>query len=116
MKEDYHKRRRADADRDPWPQVHAGAYSGLHGAAGPGRDLGGADLDRRAADAGGGGGAERLVPDGRMAIWRRDEAVAEADKYAVEKAFFRFSLLYLFLHFAAFLVEAALRPYGIGGW
>jgi protoheme IX farnesyltransferase len=34
----------------------------------------------------------------------------------VEKAVFRFSLLYLFLHFAAFLVEAALRPYGLGGW
>jgi protoheme IX farnesyltransferase len=32
------------------------------------------------------------------------------------KAFFRFSLLYLFLHFAAFLAEAALKPYGLGGW
>jgi heme o synthase len=29
---------------------------------------------------------------------------------------FRFSLLYLFLHFAAFLAEAALRPLGLGGW
>jgi protoheme IX farnesyltransferase len=53
---------------------------------------------------------------GAFRIWRRDEAMAEADKYAVEKAFFRFSLLYLFLHFAAFLVEAALKPYGMGGW
>jgi protoheme IX farnesyltransferase len=53
---------------------------------------------------------------GAVRIWRRDEAVAEADKYAVEKAVFRFSLLYLFLHFAAFLVEAALKPYGLGGW
>jgi protoheme IX farnesyltransferase len=53
---------------------------------------------------------------GAARIWRRDETVAEADKYAVEKAFFRFSLLYLFLHFAAFLVEAALKPYGLGGW
>ncbi len=53
---------------------------------------------------------------GAMKIWRRDEATAEADKYAVEKAFFRFSLLYLFLHFSAYLVEAALRPYGFGGW
>jgi len=40
---------------------------------------------------------------GAVRIWRRDEAVAEADKYAVEKAFFRFSL-------------AALKPYGLGGW
>jgi heme o synthase len=53
---------------------------------------------------------------GAYRIWRRDEAVAEADKYAVEKAFFRFSLLYLFLHFSAYLVEAALRSFGLGGW
>jgi protoheme IX farnesyltransferase len=53
---------------------------------------------------------------GALRIWRRDEAQAEADKYAVEKSVFRFSLLYLFLHFAAFLVEAALKPYGLGGW
>jgi len=53
---------------------------------------------------------------GAFRIWRRDEAMAEADRYAVEKAFFRFSLLYLFLHFAAFLVELALKSAGIGGW
>jgi heme o synthase len=53
---------------------------------------------------------------GAWRIWRRDEAVAEGDKYAVEKAVFRFSLLYLFLHFGAFLVEAALKSYGLGGW
>ena len=53
---------------------------------------------------------------GAIRIWRRDEAVAVADNYAAEKSFFRFSLLYLFLHFAAFLVEALLKPYGLGGW
>ena len=53
---------------------------------------------------------------GAWRIWQRDEVQAEADKYAVEKAVFRFSLYYLFLHFAVFLVEAALRPYGYGGW
>jgi heme o synthase len=53
---------------------------------------------------------------GAVRIWQRDEVMAEADKYAVEKAFFRFSLLYLFLHFAAFLAEAALKSAGIGGW
>jgi heme o synthase len=53
---------------------------------------------------------------GAYRIWRRDEAMAEADKYVVEKAFFRFSLLYLFLHFAAFLAEAALKSAGLGGW
>jgi heme o synthase len=53
---------------------------------------------------------------GAYRIWRRDEGQAEADNYKVEKSVFRFSLLYLFLHFGALLVEAALRPYGIGGW
>jgi protoheme IX farnesyltransferase len=52
---------------------------------------------------------------GAWRIWRRDEAAAEADKYAVEKAFFRFSLIYLFLHFVAILAEAGLRAQGIGG-
>lgn len=43
---------------------------------------------------------------GAWRIWRRLEEVAEADKYAVEKRFFALSLVYLFGHFAAFLVEA----------
>ncbi len=45
---------------------------------------------------------------GAWAIWRRDEAQAEADSYATEKRVFRFSLSYLFVLFAALLVEAAL--------
>ena len=53
---------------------------------------------------------------GAWRIWWRDEATAEADRYAVEKRFFRYSLSYLFLHFGAFLVEALLRSYGLGGW
>jgi heme o synthase len=53
---------------------------------------------------------------GAYRIWKRDEAQAEADKYKVEKAVFRFSLLYLFLHFSALLVEAVLRANGMGGW
>ena len=53
---------------------------------------------------------------GAYRIWRRDEAVAVADSYRVEKTFFAFSILYLFLHFGAFLAEALLRPYGFGGW
>ncbi|MFN4192621.1 MAG: heme o synthase [Tabrizicola sp.] len=53
---------------------------------------------------------------GAARIWRRDEATAEADSYAAEKAFFRFSLLYLFLHFATFLAEAALKSVDLGGW
>ncbi len=53
---------------------------------------------------------------GAWDIWRRDEGVAEADKYAVEKRVFKFSLAYLFVQFAAFLVEAALKAQGMGGW
>jgi protoheme IX farnesyltransferase len=53
---------------------------------------------------------------GAWRIWRRDEAVAEADGYRVEKQVFRFSLYYLFLHFGAVLLEAALRSFGMGGW
>ncbi|MFZ5709793.1 MAG: heme o synthase [Pseudomonadota bacterium] len=53
---------------------------------------------------------------GAWRILRRSEDVAEADGYAVEKAFFRYSLTYLFLLFGALLAEAALAPFGIGGW
>ncbi len=53
---------------------------------------------------------------GAWQIWRRDEAMSEADNFAVERRFFRLSLLYLALHFAAILAEAVLRPYGLGGW
>jgi len=53
---------------------------------------------------------------GAWRIWQRDEAAAEADSYRVEKQVFRFSLYYLFLHFGAFLLEAALRGFGMGGW
>jgi len=53
---------------------------------------------------------------GAWRIWQRDEVQAEADRYSTEKAVFKFSLLYLFLHFTAFLAEAALKPWGLGGW
>ncbi|MEO0693533.1 MAG: heme o synthase [Pseudomonadota bacterium] len=50
---------------------------------------------------------------GAYAIWRRDEAMAEADNFKIEKEVFRFSLLYLFAHFGALLADAALR---MAGW
>ena len=53
---------------------------------------------------------------GAVRIWRRSEDQAIADGYKVEKSFFGFSLLYLFLHFGSYLAEAALRPFGLGGW
>lgn len=49
-------------------------------------------------------------------VWRRHEDVAKADKYKAERAMFKFSLLYLLLHFTALLVEGVLRAYGMGGW
>ncbi len=53
---------------------------------------------------------------GAIDIQRRSETVAEADGYRAEKAFFRFSLYYLFLHFGALLIEATLRGLEVGGW
>jgi len=52
---------------------------------------------------------------GAIAIVRRDEVAADADNYRVEKAFFRFSLYYLFAHFGALLADAALRGVATGG-
>ncbi len=57
-----------------------------------------------------------LFLKGAFDIWRRDETQAEADDYRVEKKVFRLSLWYLFAHFGAILLEAVLRPYGLGGW
>ena len=53
---------------------------------------------------------------GAFRIRARDEAAAEADNYKAEKAFFRFSLGYLFLHFGALLADAVLRSFGWGIW
>ncbi|WP_375260952.1 heme o synthase [Palleronia sp.] len=50
---------------------------------------------------------------GAWDILRRDEKTAEADGYIVEKKFFKFSLLYLFLHFGALLADAAFRAAGM---
>lgn len=46
---------------------------------------------------------------GAVEIYRRDEVMAEADNYKVEKAFFRFSLYYLFVMFGALLIDALIR-------
>ena len=53
---------------------------------------------------------------GAWRIRRRDEANSEADNFAVERGFFKLSLLYLFMHFVAILAEALLRTQGPGGW
>jgi protoheme IX farnesyltransferase len=43
------------------------------------------------------------------------ESAATADNYKTEKSFFKFSILYLFLHFGALLIEASLSRFGIVG-
>jgi protoheme IX farnesyltransferase len=55
---------------------------------------------------------------GAWRVWRRDEAAAKRDRFRVERRFFAFSILYLTLHFALFLAEAALRALGLApaGW
>ena len=57
-----------------------------------------------------------LFLKGAFAIWRRDEDTAHADNFKAERSFFKLSLMYLFLHFGALLVEAGLGPFGLGGW
>ena len=51
---------------------------------------------------------------GAWRILRRDEVMAEGDKYKVEKKVFTFSLLYLFGIFGALLAEATLHGLGYG--
>jgi len=53
---------------------------------------------------------------GAFKIWRRDEDQSLADGYGVEKSVFKVSLLYLFVHFGALLIEATLRSFGLGLW
>ena len=48
-----------------------------------------------------------------VAVWRRDDAAADADNYAAEKRLFKVSLYYLFVHFFALLADAALRAGGL---
>jgi protoheme IX farnesyltransferase len=52
---------------------------------------------------------------GAWRIWRRDEVVADADSYGVEKKVFKHSLYYLFGLFTAVLIDAALRSTGLIG-
>ena len=50
---------------------------------------------------------------GAVQIWRRDEDMSEEDNFLVERRFFKLSLLYLFAHFGAILIEAGLDKIGI---
>ncbi len=51
-----------------------------------------------------------------LGAWRlrqRGDEVARHDRFAAERKYFRLSLVYLFLHFAALIADASLRA---GGW
>ncbi len=52
---------------------------------------------------------------GAVQIWRRDEDMSEEDNFLAERKFFKLSLLYLFAHFGAILIEAGLDKIGIWG-
>ncbi|WP_226554152.1 heme o synthase [Celeribacter naphthalenivorans] len=52
---------------------------------------------------------------GAVVLWRRNEEEAEADNYKAERAFFKLSLAYTFLHFMALMADKALFAFGIGG-
>ncbi len=51
--------------------------------------------------------------------WRvamRDDAASDADQHLAERALFKLSLYYVLLLYGALLVQAVLKPYGLGGW
>ncbi|MFW2587768.1 heme o synthase [Sagittula sp. SSi028] len=54
-----------------------------------------------------------LFLKGAVQIWRRDEDASEADNFKVERSFFKLSLLYLFAHFGAILVDTGLSRFGV---
>lgn len=49
-------------------------------------------------------------------IWRRNEEDSERDGFLVERKFFKFSLFYLFVLFAAILADSTLSRLGVWGW
>ena len=57
-----------------------------------------------------------LFLKGAFDIWRRDEDASEADNFKIERSFFKLSLLYLFAHFGAILIEAGLDRIGGAPW
>ncbi|SDF01884.1 protoheme IX farnesyltransferase [Celeribacter baekdonensis] len=56
-----------------------------------------------------------LFLKGAIVIWRRNEEQAEADGYKAERAFFKLSLAYTFLHFTALMLDKGLMAAGLGG-
>lgn len=57
-----------------------------------------------------------LFVKGAWDIFNRDEDMSELDNFKIERDFFKLSLMYLFLHFGAILIEAVMQRFGLGGW
>ncbi len=54
-----------------------------------------------------------LFLKGAWDIVRRNEEMCEADDFKAERRFFKLSLIYLFAHFTAILIEAGLDKFGV---
>jgi protoheme IX farnesyltransferase len=54
-----------------------------------------------------------LFLKGAWQIWRRNEEDSETDNFRIERKFFKLSLLYLFAHFGAILIEAGAARMGL---
>ncbi|MCT4555339.1 MAG: heme o synthase [Pelagimonas sp.] len=54
-----------------------------------------------------------LFLKGAWQIWRRNEEDSETDNFRIERKFFKLSLLYLFAHFGAILIEAGAARLGL---
>lgn len=50
---------------------------------------------------------------GAFNIWKRNDEAATADSFRAEKRFFAFSIVYLFVHFVALLLEKVLHVYNL---
>jgi len=53
---------------------------------------------------------------GAWTITRRSDADSDADKHKAERGLFKLSLFYILFLFGALMIEASLKPYGLGGW
>jgi protoheme IX farnesyltransferase len=56
-----------------------------------------------------------LFLKGAWTIWQRDERQSEADNFLAERKFFKLSLLYLFVHFGAIVIDCGLAQVGLWG-
>ena len=56
-----------------------------------------------------------LFLGGAIVIWIRNEMKSEVDDFFAERKFFKLSLLYLFVHFGAIVIDRGLTQFGLWG-